>query len=41
MRYDAVDAMLLNESLEEHRTVQEQKVTIAQLRQDFQSKLAL
>jgi uncharacterized coiled-coil protein SlyX len=27
--------MLLNEFLKEHRTVQEQKATIAQLKQDF------
>jgi len=40
VRYEAVNAMLLNEFLKEHRTVQEQKATIAQLRQDFQSKLA-
>jgi len=40
VRYDAVNAMLLNEFLKEHRTVQEQKATIAQLEQDFQSKLA-
>ena len=32
--------MLLNEFLKQHRTVQEQEATIAQLRQDFQSKLA-
>jgi hypothetical protein len=35
VRYDAVNAMLLNEFLKEHRTVQEQKELIAQLRQDF------
>jgi hypothetical protein len=40
VRYEAVNAMLLNEFLKEHRTVQEQKATIAQLRQDFQSRLA-
>jgi hypothetical protein len=40
MRYEAVNAMLLNEFLKEHRTVQEQKAAIAQLRQDFQSRLA-
>jgi trimeric autotransporter adhesin len=39
VRYDAVNAMLLNEFLKEHRTVQEQKATIAQLKEDFQSKL--
>jgi hypothetical protein len=40
VRYDAVNAMLLNEFLKEHRIVQEQRATIAQLRQDFQSMLA-
>jgi len=35
VRYEAVNAMLLNEFLKEHRTVQEQKETIAQLKQDF------
>jgi hypothetical protein len=40
VRYDQVNAMLLNEFLKEHRTVEEQKATIAQLKQDFQSKLA-
>ena len=35
VRYDAVNAMLLNEFLKEHRTVQEQKATIAELRQNF------
>jgi hypothetical protein len=35
VRYDAVNAMLLNEFLKEHSTVQEQKATIAQLKQDF------
>ena len=32
VRYDAVNAMLLNEFLKEHRTVQEQEATIAQLK---------
>ena len=40
VRYDAVDAMLLNEFLKEHRTVEEQKAAIAQLKQDLQSRLA-
>jgi trimeric autotransporter adhesin len=31
VRYEAVNAMLLNEFLKEHRTVQEQKTTIQQL----------
>jgi hypothetical protein len=40
VRYDAVNAMLLNEFLKEHRTVQEQKAIVARLKQDFQSRLA-
>ena len=40
VRYEAVNAMLLNEFLKEHRTIEEQKAIIAQLRQDFQSRLA-
>jgi hypothetical protein len=40
VRYEAVNAMLLNEFLKEHSTVQEQKATIAQLKQDFQSTRA-
>ena len=32
VRYEAVNAMLLNEFLKEHREVQEQKATIAELR---------
>jgi hypothetical protein len=40
VRYEAVNAMLLNEFLKEHRTIEEQKATIAQLKQDFQSRLA-
>ena len=32
VRYDAVDAMLLNEFLKEHRKVEEQEATIAQLK---------
>ena len=39
VRYDQVNAMLLNEFLKEHRTMQEQKAIVAQLKQDFQSKL--
>src|SRR5437660_8383446 len=35
--YEAVNAMLLNEFLKEHRTVQEQKATIAQLKEDFRA----
>ena len=44
MRYEAVNAMLLNEFLKEHRKVeeqarkeQEQEATIAQQRKDFES----
>jgi hypothetical protein len=47
VRYDAVNAMLLNEFLKEHRAfvkeqrkVEAQEATITQLKQDFQSKLA-
>jgi hypothetical protein len=40
VRYEAVNAMLLNEFLKEHRTVQEQKAVVAQLKHDFQSRLA-
>ena len=36
VRYDAVNAMLLNEFLKEHRKVEEQEATIAQLRKDLQ-----
>ena len=32
MRYEAVNAMLLNEFLKEHRKVQQQEATIADLR---------
>jgi predicted ribosome quality control (RQC) complex YloA/Tae2 family protein len=46
VRYDAVNAMLLNEFLKEHRTVQElkstaakQEATIAQQRKDFQATI--
>jgi hypothetical protein len=35
VRYEAVNAMLLNEFLKEHRTVQEQKATISKLMQNF------
>jgi trimeric autotransporter adhesin len=40
VRYDAVNAMLLNEFLKEHRTVQEQEATIAQLKKDFRATVA-
>ena len=35
VRYEAVNAMLLNEFLKEHKTVAEQKTTIAQLQSDM------
>ena len=40
VRYEAVNAMLLNEFLKEHRTVQELKSTVQKQQNDFQSKLA-
>jgi len=40
VRYDAVNAMLLNEFLKEHRTVQELRSTVQRQQNDFQSKLA-
>ena len=40
VRYDQVNAMLLNEFLKEHRKNEEQEATIAQLKDDFQSRLA-
>jgi Chaperone of endosialidase len=40
VRYEAVNAMLLNEFLKEHRRVQEQGATIAQQRQDFEVAIA-
>ena len=40
VRYDAVNAMLLNEFLKEHKTVQEQGATIAQLKKDLQANAA-
>src|SRR5262249_36347224 len=40
VRYEAVNAMLLNEFLKEHKTVQEQAVTITQQRKDFEAAIA-
>jgi hypothetical protein len=40
VRYDAVNAMLLNEFLKEHRKVEEQEATIRELKKDFRSKFA-
>src|SRR5207302_4140548 len=37
VRYDAVNAMLLNEFLKEHRMVQDLKSTVAQQQKDFQA----
>jgi Chaperone of endosialidase len=37
VRYEAVNAMLLNEFLKEHRKVQEQEATIMQLKKDLQA----
>ena len=40
VRYEAVNAMLLNEFLKEHRKVEQQEATIAQQKKDFQSAFA-
>jgi hypothetical protein len=40
VRYEAVNAMLLNEFLKEHRKVEEQEATITQLKKDFQATVA-
>jgi len=40
VRYEAVNVMLLNEFLKEHRKVQEQQATIAYLKNEFESKFA-
>lgn len=40
VRYDAVNAMLLNEFLKEHRKVEKQEVTIAQLTAELQTTAA-
>ena len=37
VRYDAVNAMLLNEFLKEHRRVQELEATVAQQRKDSEA----
>jgi trimeric autotransporter adhesin len=36
VRYDAINVMLLNEFLKEHRKVEEQEATISELKKDFQ-----
>src|SRR5262249_51515027 len=40
VRYEAVNAMLLNEFLKEHRKNEEQQATIMQQRKDFEAKFA-
>jgi endosialidase-like protein len=40
VRYEAVNAMLLNEFLKEHRKVQDLEATVAQQRKDFQAAAA-
>lgn len=41
VRYEAINAMLLNEFLKEHRRVQEQGITIAELKNEIASLRAL
>jgi len=40
VRYEAVNAMLLNEFLKEHRKVEKQEATIARLKKDFGATVA-
>ena len=40
VRYEAVNAMLLNEFLKEHRKVEEQEATIAQLKKEMETVVA-
>jgi hypothetical protein len=40
VRYEAVNAMLLNEFLKEHREVEELKATVAHQRRDFETAVA-
>ena len=40
VRYDQVNAMLLNEFLKEHRKAQQQEATITQLKKDFDATIA-
>ena len=40
VRYEAVNAMLLNEFLKEHRKNEDQEVTITQLKEEFQATVA-
>jgi hypothetical protein len=39
VRYDAINAMLLNEFLKEHRKVEKLEVTVAQQRKDFEAAI--
>jgi trimeric autotransporter adhesin len=41
VRYDAVNAMLLNEFLKEHKKVEEQGATIAQLKKQIDNLTAI
>ncbi len=40
VRYEQINAMLLNEFLKEHRKVEEQEATITQLKKDFEATVA-
>jgi len=40
VRYDAVNAMLLNEFLKEHRKVEEQQATITELKRELEANAA-
>jgi hypothetical protein len=40
VRYEAVNAMLLNEFLKPHRKMEEQEATIAQLKKELQATIA-
>jgi septal ring factor EnvC (AmiA/AmiB activator) len=40
VRYEAVNAMLLNEFLKAHRKMEQQETTIAQLQKDFRATVA-
>ena len=40
VRYDAVNAMLLNEFLKEHKKVQQLETTLARQEKNFESRLA-
>ena len=40
VRYDAVNAMLLNEFLKEHEKVEQQERTITQMQQEFGARMS-